>query len=104
MRPKFFRRYKWAFKAEYDQPSRMPVAAQPELHLFIRTCGEMLRSIESEIVTSSMIEGGWNASCEPFTLPADCAALAKSIAEGMVERNETGAWAGAWATHRVKVN
>lgn len=82
----------------------MPVVAQPELHLFIRTCGEMLRSIRSEIVTTSTIEGGPNASFAPFNSPADCAGLAKSIAEGMVERNETGAWAGAWANHRVKVN
>lgn len=85
--------------------------AQPELHLFIRACGELLRSsqssIRSEIGTNSTIEGGPNAltsSFGPFTSPADCAGLARSIAEGMVERNETGAWAGAWANNRVKVN
>jgi len=40
-RPNFYRRYKWAFRAEYDS-SEIPVVAQPELHLFIRECGEIL--------------------------------------------------------------
>jgi len=36
--PNFFRRYKWAFRAEYDNFEN-PVIAQPELHKFIHLCG-----------------------------------------------------------------
>jgi hypothetical protein len=40
-RPNFFRRYKWAFRAEYDA-FESPVVAPPELHEFIRICGYLL--------------------------------------------------------------
>lgn len=39
IRPNFHRRYKWAFRAEYDE-SETPVVAQPELYRFIQACGE----------------------------------------------------------------
>jgi len=41
-RPNFYRRYKWAFRAEYDNFEN-PVVAQPELHTFIHLCGSILK-------------------------------------------------------------
>ena len=41
-RPNFFRRYKWAFRAEYDL-FEAPDVATPEMHGFIRACGGLIR-------------------------------------------------------------
>lgn len=41
-RPNFFRRYKWAFRAEYDL-FEAPDVATPEMYRFIRACGGLIR-------------------------------------------------------------
>lgn len=42
VQPNFCRRYKWAFRTDYDD-SETPVVAQPELYRFIKACGESLK-------------------------------------------------------------
>lgn len=37
MRPNHYRRYKWAYKPEYDGIKAVPIAS-PNLHKFIRIC------------------------------------------------------------------
>ncbi|KAF8959765.1 Mak10 subunit, NatC N-terminal acetyltransferase-domain-containing protein [Flammula alnicola] len=81
-RPNFFRRYKWAFRAEYDA-YEAPVIAPPELHEFIRTCGEILTNGDP--------------------IPAEPVALARSILTGLVDSNNTGGWAGLWAKDRMQL-
>ncbi|KAF9480902.1 hypothetical protein BDN70DRAFT_877091 [Pholiota conissans] len=78
-RPNFFRRYKWAFRAEYDA-YESPVICPPELHEFIRICGEILS--EDDPVLTDYVE------------------LARSLLQGLVDANDTGAWAGLWASDR----
>ena len=50
IRPNFYRRYKWAFKSCYED-SETPVVAPPELHRFIKACGESLEVDLSSAVT-----------------------------------------------------
>ncbi|KAJ3500829.1 hypothetical protein NLJ89_g9616 [Agrocybe chaxingu] len=82
MRPNFYRRYKWAFRAEYDA-SDVPVVAQPELHMFIRTCAEIF-------------EGG-------NPTPADDVELARTILTDLIVSASTGGWAGSWGQDRTQV-
>ena len=41
MRPNFYRRYKWAFRPEYENINA-PVVAQPALHEFMQACADIL--------------------------------------------------------------
>ena len=46
--PNFFRRYKWAFRAEYDNFEN-PAIAHPELHKFIHMCAVILKVNHSNL-------------------------------------------------------
>ncbi|KAH9483568.1 N-alpha-acetyltransferase 35, NatC auxiliary subunit [Psilocybe cubensis] len=81
-KPTFFRRYKWAFKLEYEVFSSVPVA-QPELHEFIRTCAHILQNGNP--------------------VPVEPVHLAKSILTDLVKSNNVGGWAGLWARERVQL-
>ena len=106
-RANFFRRYKWAFKEEFERPFQLPVVAQPELHQFIKDCGEVLTyrhhntngntSHEADVIAPE-------AEATAFSPPAECIELAEVIARGMVTENESGSWAGVGAKDRVNVS
>ncbi|KAF8801418.1 hypothetical protein BYT27DRAFT_7198198 [Phlegmacium glaucopus] len=81
MRPNFYRRYKWAFKTDYDN-SETPVVAQPELYRFMKACGESLK-------------GGGVA-------PLDSIELARMILLDLINSNEFGGYAGLWVKDRIK--
>lgn len=42
LRPNFYRRYKWAFRDDFDN-FETPLVMEPSLEAFIRVCGEALR-------------------------------------------------------------
>lgn len=42
VRPNFYRRYKWAFRPDYDN-SETAVVAQPELYRFMKACDESMK-------------------------------------------------------------
>ena len=42
MRPTFYRRYKWAFRPEYDNIDT-PVVGHPKLHGLMQACSEALQ-------------------------------------------------------------
>lgn len=42
IRLNFHRRYKWAFRTDYDNLDT-PVVAQPELYRFMKACGESMQ-------------------------------------------------------------
>ena len=42
IRPNFYRRYKWAFRQDYDD-SQTPVIAQPELYRFMKALEESMK-------------------------------------------------------------
>ncbi|GLB35595.1 putative mak10 subunit, NatC N(alpha)-terminal acetyltransferase [Lyophyllum shimeji] len=81
MRPAFFRRYKWAFRPEYDE-IKTPTVGHPELHRLMPVCADALQD-------------------ELFS-PSGTIDLAESILSGLVESGSTGGWAGLWATDRMQ--
>ena len=50
IRPNFYRRYKWAFRSQYDD-LETPVVAPPELYRFMKACGETMQVDPSPAVT-----------------------------------------------------
>ncbi|PPQ65821.1 hypothetical protein CVT24_012048 [Panaeolus cyanescens] len=81
-RPNFFRRYKWAFRTDYDN-SENEVVAQPELHVFIRQATEA-------VITGNIV-------------PAEPIKLAKSILNGIVESHDAGGCLQPWDNARLQV-
>ncbi|KAF9460883.1 Mak10 subunit, NatC N-terminal acetyltransferase-domain-containing protein [Collybia nuda] len=81
LRPSFFRRYKWAFRPEYDR-IRIPVVASPSLSHLLPACNSLLE--------------------EEFFSPADSVATAEMILNGLIETESLGGWAGQWADERIK--
>ncbi|KAF8162736.1 Mak10 subunit, NatC N-terminal acetyltransferase-domain-containing protein [Crassisporium funariophilum] len=81
MRPNFYRRYKWAFRSEYDD-FESSVVAQPELHQFVAICGESLQN------------GG--------LVPLESIELARTILSDLVTGNDVGGWAGEWGQDRMQ--
>jgi len=106
-RSNFFRRYKWAFKEETERPFQLPVVAQPELHQFIKDCGEILIHRHHNTNGNASHEADTiapEAEATAFSSPAECIGLAKVIAKAMIVQNESGSWAGVWAKDRVNVS
>ncbi|KDR82005.1 hypothetical protein GALMADRAFT_221894 [Galerina marginata CBS 339.88] len=102
IRPNFFRRYKWAFRAEYDI-FESPVVAQPELHEFIRACGEILQfrqlSIMQRIPTglTEYVQQNGNP------VPVESIQLARTILVNLLESGNPGGWPGLWAKDRMQL-
>lgn len=44
LRPNFYRRYKWAFRDDFDN-FETPLVLEPSLARFVRVCGEALKVI-----------------------------------------------------------
>ncbi|KJA19072.1 hypothetical protein HYPSUDRAFT_144144 [Hypholoma sublateritium FD-334 SS-4] len=82
-RSNFFRRYKWAFRAEYDL-FEAPDVVTPEMHRFIRACGGLIRDVDNPTPTESI-------------------ELARAILTGLVDTHDTGGWAGLWAKDRMQL-
>jgi len=82
IRPDFYRRYKWAFRTDYDD-SETPIVAQPELYRFIHACGESLKG--GGVVPSKSIE------------------LARTILLDLINSNEFGCFAGLWVKDRIQL-
>ncbi|PPQ78350.1 hypothetical protein CVT25_011633 [Psilocybe cyanescens] len=82
MRPNFFRRYKWAFIAEYEIFESIPIA-QPELHEFIQVCTKILQNGN--------------------LIPAESVHLAKSILTELIKSANFSGWAGLWAEERIQL-
>ncbi|KAF9032977.1 Mak10 subunit, NatC N-terminal acetyltransferase-domain-containing protein [Panaeolus papilionaceus] len=82
MRPNFFRRYKWAFRTDYDN-SENDVIGQPELHVFIRQA------------TNAVVAGD--------LVPAEPVNLARSILNGIIESYDAGGCLQPWDKVRMPV-
>ncbi|KAF8872660.1 Mak10 subunit, NatC N-terminal acetyltransferase-domain-containing protein [Gymnopilus junonius] len=82
VRANFLRRYKWAFRAEYEIFDTA-VVAQPVLHDFMMTCGEIMED-------------------DNVPIPRDFVDLARSILEGLIQANEADGWAGLWTKDRME--
>lgn len=81
IRPNFDRRYKWAFRSDYDN-SQTPVVAQPELYRFMKACDE------------SRKRGG--------KAPSEFIELARTILLHLITSNKLGGYAGLWIKDRVQ--
>ncbi|THH13088.1 hypothetical protein EW146_g7094 [Bondarzewia mesenterica] len=73
------KRYKWAFRSEYQTISRAPVAP-PDLPLFLSTCSEILQN-------------------EDFPIASSFSRAQQSL--NQLDRSQVG-WAGPWKTERMK--
>lgn len=82
MRPNFYRRYKWAFRPEYENINA-PVVAQPALHEFMQACAEIL-------------EG------EERTSPAESIQFALVILSELLRSQSFGGWASYWEKERTQ--
>jgi len=81
MRPAFLRRYKWAFRPEYDE-IKTPTVAHPELSRLMPVCADIL---EDELFS-----------------PSGAVGFAQGILTGLVQSGSSGGWAGLWATDRMQ--
>jgi len=81
IRPNFYRRYKWAFRPDYDD-SQTPVIAQPELYRFMKALDE------------SMKGGGM--------VPSEFIELARTILLHLITSNKFGGYAGLWVKDRMQ--
>ncbi|KAF5387015.1 hypothetical protein D9615_002044 [Tricholomella constricta] len=81
MRPAFFRRYKWAFRPEYDTV-KTPTVGHPELHRLKNACADVLQD-------------------ELFS-PRGAVEMTQSILTGLVQMGSSGGWANLWATDRLQ--
>ncbi|KAG5650935.1 hypothetical protein H0H81_010490 [Sphagnurus paluster] len=81
MRPAFFRRYKWAFRPEYDS-IRTPPVAHPELYRIMPVCADVLQ--------------------DALFSPSDNIEMARDILMNLIESGLSCGWAGIWATDRVQ--
>ncbi|PPR02186.1 hypothetical protein CVT26_012126 [Gymnopilus dilepis] len=82
VRANFYRRYKWAFRAEYDIFDTA-VVAQPVLYDYMQTSGELIED-------------------DKISLPSDYVMLAREILRGLVESNDTGGWAALWSRDSIE--
>ncbi|KAF9009616.1 Mak10 subunit, NatC N-terminal acetyltransferase-domain-containing protein [Cyathus striatus] len=82
IRPNFYKRYKWAFRPEYDNINALPVA-HPELSSYMRACSGVLRE-EGKLAPGHSIE------------------LARAILVEMVDSGNLGRNAGEWSQDRLK--
>ncbi|KAF9557743.1 Mak10-domain-containing protein [Agrocybe pediades] len=78
----FFRRYKWAFREEYDDYPT-PVVAQPDLSKFLRTCAQILQ--DGKPAPGHMVD------------------LARLILKDLLDSRNVGSWAGPWSGDRRKM-
>ncbi|KAK2460682.1 hypothetical protein APHAL10511_007152 [Amanita phalloides] len=83
MRPNHYKRYKWAYKPEYDGIKAFPVAS-PNFHRFIHVCEEIAHDETLEISPGDMIK------------------LAKVIFKQMLQVGSLGGWAGSWTKDRTQ--
>ncbi|KAF8626362.1 hypothetical protein AX15_005013 [Amanita polypyramis BW_CC] len=84
MRPSFYRRYKWAYKPEYDRTKALPVAS-PNFYKFIRICEDIVQDESLDIS------------------PADMIRLAKIILTKLLQSESLGGWAGMWMKERIQL-
>ena len=99
--PNFFRRYKWAFRAEYDNFEN-PAIAHPELHKFIHMCAVILKVNHSNLFSISS-HNSHHTTQAGNPIPSEHIVLARSILLGLIESNNSGGWAGVWACDRIQV-
>jgi len=81
MRFNFCRRYKWAFRSEYDD-IETPVIAPPEFHRFMPACTETLK--------------------DEYFSPSNSFKFARSILLHLLESRSSGGWAGRWGKERIQ--
>ncbi|KAF5318081.1 hypothetical protein D9619_012186 [Psilocybe cf. subviscida] len=82
LRPNFYRRYKWAFRDDFDN-FETPLVLEPSLARFVRVCGEALKSNDP--------------------IPTEPIALARSLLADLVEKRNSGGWASMWSKDRIKL-
>jgi len=81
MRATFCRRYKWAFRPDYDN-IETPVVGHPELHSLTQACSDALQD-------------------EQFS-PSGAVEMGEAILLGLLDSALTGGWAGRWEKDRMK--
>jgi len=103
IKPDFYRRYKWAFREEYDA-YETPVVAQPELSAFIRTSAELLQVGLSTSFTYPLLQASDSLEQKDIPVPGEYVALARSVLIDLLESRNVGGWAGLWGQDRTKAS
>ncbi|KAF8638818.1 hypothetical protein AX17_001876 [Amanita inopinata Kibby_2008] len=83
MRPNHYRRYKWAFRPEYDGIKTIPVAS-PNLYEFIHACIKLVQNEAPEVILRDTVR------------------LANTILRELLDSGSLGGWAGSWTRDRVR--
>jgi len=83
MRPNHYRRYKWAYKPEYDGIKAVPIAS-PNFHKFIRIRESIAQDETLDLSPANMIE------------------LARRILIKSLQTGSLGGWAESWAEARIQ--
>ncbi|KAG5640738.1 hypothetical protein DXG03_007367 [Asterophora parasitica] len=81
MRPAFLRRYKWAFRPEYDN-FKTPAVGHPMLYRISTVCAD---AFEDELFS-----------------PSGSVEMAQSILSGLIDSGSSGGFAGLWAMDRMR--
>ncbi|KAJ2914192.1 hypothetical protein MD484_g6206, partial [Candolleomyces efflorescens] len=81
-RPSFYRRYKWAYRSDYDRIQTPPLA-HPDLYEFMRLCMDLIHDEESS--------------------PQSHIQYAEATLKEILATKNTGGWADQWMPERLKV-
>jgi N-alpha-acetyltransferase 35, NatC auxiliary subunit len=105
MRFNFCRRYKWAFRSEYDD-IETPVIAPPEFHRFMPACTETLKvSLMPAVLVTVRQTNSWLCfSQDEYFSPSNSFKFARSILLHLLESRSSGGWAGRWGKERIQVS
>ncbi|RDB19321.1 N-alpha-acetyltransferase 35, NatC auxiliary subunit [Hypsizygus marmoreus] len=81
LRPTFYRRYKWAFRPEYEDIETQPIG-HPDICRLMPTCADVLQN-------------------ELFS-PSGEIEMAETILSGLTKFGNSGGWAASWANDRLQ--
>jgi hypothetical protein len=99
-RPNFYRRYKWAYKAEYDGIKAVPIAS-PNFRKFIRICEDIAQDEVHLTLFTHLLN---SCCCQTWDIsPANMIELARVILNKSLQTGSLGGWAESWTKDRVQV-
>ena len=99
-RPNFYRRYKWAYKAEYDGIKAVPIAS-PNFRKFIHICEDIAQDEVHLTLVTYLLN---SCCCQRLDIsPANMIELARVILNKSLQTGSLGGWAESWTKDRVQV-